>query len=53
MNKWKNKTEPIRDMDRKAKKKLKGGKLRVRGKHRMKIRKDPSEIGPFRYSDFI
>lgn len=27
MNKWKNKTEPIRDMDRKAKKKLKGGKI--------------------------
>lgn len=27
MNKWKNKTEPIRDMDRKAKKKFKGGKI--------------------------
>lgn len=25
MNKWKNKTEPIRDMDRKAKKKFKRG----------------------------
>lgn len=27
MNKRKNKTEPIRDMDRKARKKLKGGKI--------------------------
>lgn len=27
MNKWKNKTEPIRDMDRKARKKIKGGKI--------------------------
>lgn len=27
MNKWKKKTEPIRDMDRKARKKLKGGKI--------------------------
>lgn len=27
MNKWKNKTEAIRDMDRKARKKLKGGKI--------------------------
>lgn len=27
MNKWKNKTEPIRDMDRKARKKLKGGNI--------------------------
>lgn len=27
MNKWKNKTEPIRDMDKKARKKLKGGKI--------------------------
>lgn len=27
MNKWKNKTEPNRDMDRKARKKLKGGKI--------------------------
>lgn len=27
MNKWKNKPEPIRDMDRKARKKLKGGKI--------------------------
>lgn len=27
MNKWKNKTEPIKDMDRKARKKLKGGKI--------------------------
>lgn len=27
MNKWKNKTEPIRDMDRKARKKLKGRKI--------------------------
>lgn len=32
MNKWKKKTEPIRDMDRKARKKLKGGKITSQGK---------------------